>query len=206
MTSLATEGAVVKRASTSDTTQLSQTAEKLNHCVLKKTKSCRFFIEAKVCIHLVAHIMTKRRAENVLPPEVLHKRCFRSLSDNDKPFGGVNVIQNANPPTLLSVAGQRCRKRTSYREDSLDTDNLPRKVAANRSACKSRTFEDDDDAGRPVTRRSSRALQTESKKQTDEGNNITARDKVKFHTNYYKHLSANSWCVASGRIMCNDGR
>lgn len=137
--------------------------------------------------------MTKRRAENILPPEVLHKICFRSLSDKDKPVGGVNVIQNANPSTLLlSVSGKSCRKRPSYLEDSLDTVNLPRKVALNkvnsvlgdRKACKSRTFEDDDDdAGRPVTRRSSRALQTETKKQTDEGNNITAGEKVKFHTN-----------------------
>ncbi|XP_016322477.1 uncharacterized protein C9orf40 homolog [Sinocyclocheilus anshuiensis] len=131
--------------------------------------------------------MTKRRAENILPPEIPHKRCFRSLSDNDKPVGGVNVIQNAIPSSLLTLAGQRCRKRPSYREDSLDTDNLPRKVAANRvnsvladrNTCQSRTFEDG--AGRPVTRRSSRALQTHSNKQTDEENNITAGDKV-MHT------------------------
>lgn len=137
--------------------------------------------------------MTKRRAENVLPPEVLHKRCFRSLSDNDKPVGGVNVIQNAFPSSLLTLAGQRCRKRPSYLEDSLDADNLPRKVAANglnsvlavRNTCKSRTFEDG--AGRPGTRRSSRALQTQSNKQTEEGNSITTGDKVKFH-----HLRANS--------------
>lgn len=153
---------------------------------------------------LVAH-MTKRRAENILPPEIPHKRCFRSLSDNDKPVGGVNVIQNAIPFSLLTLAGQRCRKRPSYLEDSLDTDNLPRKVAANRvnseltdrNTCKSRTFEDD--AGRPVTRRSSRALQTQSNKQTDEENNITAGHKVKFHTKKYKHLSAkfklSCYCV-----------
>ncbi|XP_050965505.1 uncharacterized protein wu:fa19b12 [Labeo rohita] len=130
--------------------------------------------------------MTKRRAENVLPPEIPHKRCFRSLSDNDKPVGGANLIQNANPSALLSVAGQRCRKRSSYVEDSLDTDNRPRKVAANKvnsaladkNTCKSRTFQDD--AGRPVTRRSSRMLQTQNK-QTDEENNITAGDKV-MHT------------------------
>lgn len=129
--------------------------------------------------------MTKRRAENILPPEIPHKRCFRSLSDNDKPYGGVNVIQNAIPFSLLTLAEQRCRKRPSYLEDSLDTDNLPRKVAANRvnselaDTCKSRTF--DDGAGRPVTRRSSRALQTQSNKQTNEENNITAGDKV-MHT------------------------
>ncbi|KAL1274093.1 hypothetical protein QQF64_026907 [Cirrhinus molitorella] len=130
--------------------------------------------------------MTKRRAENVLPPEIPHKRCLRSLSDSDKPVGGANVIQNANPSSLLSVTGQRCRKRPSYLEDSLDTDNRPIKVSAKRvnsvledkNTCKSRTFEDD--AGRPVTRRSSRTLQTQNK-QTDEENNVTAEDKV-MHT------------------------
>lgn len=133
--------------------------------------------------------MNKRRAENILPPEIPHKRCFRSLSDDDKPIGVVNVLQNAIPLSLLTLAGQRCRKRPSYLEDSLDTDNLPRKVAANRvdseladgNTCKSRTFEDGSD--RPVTRRSSRALQTQSNKQTDDENNSTAGDKVKFHTN-----------------------
>ncbi|XP_018954093.1 uncharacterized protein wu:fa19b12 [Cyprinus carpio] len=131
--------------------------------------------------------MTKRRAENILHPEITHKRCFRSLSDNDKPVGGVNVIQNVFPSSLLTLAGQRCRKRPSYLEDSLDADNLPRKVAANginfvlavRNTCKSRTLEDG--AGRPGTRRSSRALQTQSNKQTDEGNSITTGDKV-MHT------------------------
>ncbi len=149
--------------------------------------------------------MNKRRAENILLPEIPHKRCFRSLSDDDdKPIGVVNVLQNAIPFSLLTLAGQRCRKRPSYLEDSLDTDNLPRKVAANRvdseladgNTCKSGTFEDGSGNVRPVTRRSSRALQTQSNKQTDEENNITAEDKVKFHTNKYKHLSANScYCV-----------
>lgn len=133
--------------------------------------------------------MNKRRAENILLPEIPHKRCFRSLSDDDKPIGVVNVLQNAIPFSLLTLAGQRCRKRPSYLEDSLDTDNLPRKVAANRvdseladgNTCKSGTFEDGSGNVRPVTRRSSRALQTQSNKQTDEENNITAEDKV-MHT------------------------
>ncbi|XP_059406919.1 uncharacterized protein wu:fa19b12 [Carassius carassius] len=128
--------------------------------------------------------MTKRGAENILNSEIPHKRCFRSLSDSDKQVGGVNLIQNAIPSSLLTLARPRCRKRPSYLEDSLDTDNLPRKLAANgvnsslagRSTCKSRTFEDG--AGRPVTRRSFRALQTQSNKQTDERTNSTAGDKV----------------------------
>lgn len=131
--------------------------------------------------------MTKRGAENILNSEIPHKICFRSLSDNDKQVGGVNLTQNAISSSLLTLAGPRCRKRPSYLEDSLDTDNLPRKQAANgvnsslegRSTCKSRTFEDG--AGRPVTRRSSRALQTQSNKQTDERTNSTAGDKV-MHT------------------------
>ncbi|XP_056313740.1 uncharacterized protein wu:fa19b12 [Danio aesculapii] len=127
--------------------------------------------------------MTKRTAENVLSPEVPHKRCFRSVSN--KPFGGVNVIQNAS---LLPLDEQRCRKRPSTVEDQLDRDNLPRKVAASRvntvtvekNTCQSRTFEDDDDDddGRPVTRRPSRALQPESNKQPDEQNKHSAGDKV----------------------------
>lgn len=130
--------------------------------------------------------MTKRTAENVLAPEVPHKRCFRSVSN--KPVGGENVIQNAS---LLTLDEQRCRKRPNSVEDQLDTDNLPRKVAAGRvnsvldekNTCQSRTFEDDDDDGDAVTRRSSRALQTESNKQPDEQNKHTAGDKVNFHTN-----------------------
>ncbi|XP_043094838.1 uncharacterized protein wu:fa19b12 [Puntigrus tetrazona] len=133
--------------------------------------------------------MTKRRAENALHPDIPHKRCFRSLSDNDKPVGGVNVIQNATPSSLLTKTEQRYRKRPSYVEDSLDAHNLPRKVPANGfnsvladgTACESRTFEDDDDAGRPVTRRSSRALQTQSDKQAGEENNIAKGDKA-MHT------------------------
>lgn len=125
--------------------------------------------------------MTKRTAENVLAPEVPHKRCFRSVSN--KPVGGENVIQNAS---LLTLDEQRCRKRPNSVEDQLDTDNLPRKVAAGRvnsvldekNTCQSRTFEDDDDDGDAVTRRSSRALQTESNKQPDEQNKHTAGDKV----------------------------
>lgn len=132
--------------------------------------------------------MTKRRAENILPPEILSKRSFRSLFNIDKPVAGVNVIQNANPSSLLSFSGQRCRKRPKFLDDPLDTINLPRKVSANRvdsvladkNTCKPRTFED---AGRSaVTRRSSCALQNESNKQPEEENNLTAGDKVKFHT------------------------
>lgn len=125
--------------------------------------------------------MTKRTAENVLSPEVPHKRCFRSVSN--KPVGGVNVTQNAS---LLTSDEQRCRKRPNSVEDQLDTDNLPRKLAASRAnsvlaeqnISQSRTFEDDDDAGRPATRRSSRALQPESSKHPDEQNKHTTGDKV----------------------------
>lgn len=132
--------------------------------------------------------MTKRTAENILPPEIPCKRSFRSLFNIDKPVAGVNVIQNANPSLLLSFSGQRCRKRPKFLDDPLDTINLPRKVSANgvdsvladKDTCKPRTFED---AGRSaVTRRSSCALQTESNKQPEEENNLTAGDKVKFHT------------------------
>ncbi|KAK9974867.1 hypothetical protein ABG768_022935 [Culter alburnus] len=130
--------------------------------------------------------MTKRRAENILPSEIPIKRSFRSLYNIDKPVVGVNVVQSAKPSSLLSFVGQHCRKRPKYFEDPLDTDNLPRKVAANRvdsvlvdkNTCKSRTFED---AGRPVTRRSSCARQMESNKQPEEENNLTAGDKV-MHT------------------------
>ncbi|KAK7164399.1 hypothetical protein R3I94_002949 [Phoxinus phoxinus] len=130
--------------------------------------------------------MTKRRAESILPPEIPSKRSFCSLFNIDKPVAGVNVILNANPPSLLSFSGQRCRKRPKFLDDPLDTINLPRKVAANRvdsvladNTCKPRSFED---AGRSaVTRRSSCALQTESNKQPDEENNLTAGDKA-MHT------------------------
>ncbi|CAM4543354.1 hypothetical protein PO909_026201 [Leuciscus waleckii] len=131
--------------------------------------------------------MTKRRAENILPPEIPSKRSFRSLFNIDKPVAGVNVIQNANPSSLLSFSGQRCRKRPKFLDEPLDTINLPRKVSANRvdsvladkNTCKPRTFED---AGRSaVTRRSSCALQTESNKQPEEEDNLTAGDKA-MHT------------------------
>ncbi|XP_067296309.1 uncharacterized protein wu:fa19b12 [Pseudorasbora parva] len=129
--------------------------------------------------------MTKRRAENILPPEIPSKRSFRSL---DIHVVGENVIQNDNfnPSSLLSFAGQRCRKRPKYLEDPLNTDKIRRKGAANRidsvladkNTCKSRTFED---AGRPVTLRASCEHQTESNKQHDEEINLTARDRV-MHT------------------------
>lgn len=133
--------------------------------------------------------MTKRRAENILPPEIPSKRSFRSLFNIDKPVVGVNVIQNTNPSSLLSFSGQRCRKRPKFLDDPLDTINLPRKVAANRvdsvladkNTCKPRTFEDAGKVRSAVTRRSSCALQTESNKQPEEENNLTAGDKA-MHT------------------------
>lgn len=151
--------------------------------------------------------MTKRRAENILPPEIPIKRSFRSLSNVDKPVVCVNVIQNAKP-----FVGQQCRKRPKCLEDPLDTDNQPRKVSANRvvsdkNTCKSRTFEDA--TGRPVTRRSSCALQMESNKKPDEENNLTAGDKVNFYTTQVQAPESKVimiLCVASRWTLCNDGR
>ncbi|XP_051524533.1 uncharacterized protein wu:fa19b12 [Myxocyprinus asiaticus] len=128
--------------------------------------------------------MTKRRAENILPPEIPHKVCFRSLSSIDNAVGGVNMVRNANA-SFLSFIGQRSRKRPHFTEDqdSLDTDNLPRKVPANtvntvladENTSKSRTFEH---PGRAVARQSLCALDVESNKKPEEKNKHTAVDKV----------------------------
>lgn len=128
--------------------------------------------------------MTKRRAENKLPPDIIpHKRCLRSLSNiDDKPVGGeVTTVQSGNPPQLPSNLGQRCRKRPNYNEDSPNTDDMPKKIPANRAnpmlgdknTCKSRKFED---AGKPVARPPSHALEVESKKEKEDKN--TTGDKV----------------------------
>ncbi|XP_057207157.1 uncharacterized protein C9orf40 homolog isoform X2 [Triplophysa rosa] len=97
--------------------------------------------------------MTKRRAENVLPPEIPPKRCLRSLSNIDDKPGGVTMVQN---------------------------DDLPRKVPANgvnsalgdKNTCKSRKFED---AGKPV------APEDEPNKKPNGQNAVHAGDKV-MHT------------------------
>lgn len=130
--------------------------------------------------------MTKRRAEVVLPPEIPHKRSLRSLSNiDDKAVGLETMVQNGNLSPLLSYTcvGQRCRKRPNYNEESRITDDLPRKLHANRvnsalgdeNKCQSRKFED---AGKPV------ALEDESNKKQ---NAVNAGDKV-MHTD--EELSA----------------
>lgn len=125
--------------------------------------------------------MTKRRAEHVLPPEIPHKRCLRALSNiDDKPGGEATVVQNGNPLALLSCVGQRCRKRPNYNEDSHITDDLARKMHANKvssasghkNTCKSRKF---DDAGKHV------ALEDEPNKKRNEQNSVNTGDKVKFY-------------------------
>ncbi|XP_051959356.1 serine/threonine-protein phosphatase 4 regulatory subunit 1 [Xyrauchen texanus] len=128
--------------------------------------------------------MTKRRAENILPPEIPHKVCFHSLSIIDNAVGGVDMVRNANA-SFVSFVGQRSRKRPNFTEDqdSPDTDNLPRKVPANivnavmadKNTSKSRNFEH---PGRAVARQSSRTLEFEANKKPEENNKHTAVDKV----------------------------
>lgn len=108
----------------------------------------------------------------MLPPEIPHKRCLRSLA-----VEGVTVVGNGNLSALLSCVGQR--KRPKYYEDSRITEDLPSKVPANRGnsalgcKCKSRTFED---AGKPVAMEDN----VKSNKRPNEHNAVNARDKVKF--------------------------
>ncbi|TRY81911.1 hypothetical protein DNTS_013378 [Danionella cerebrum] len=91
--------------------------------------------------------MTKRRAENTLSPDIPPKRCFVSLPDTDKAVGGVHLIHNAKQP--VASTGHRCRKRPNSPDCSIETDNLPRKVATrydlkeeHTNTLPSRTFED----------------------------------------------------------------
>ncbi|XP_056602575.1 uncharacterized protein wu:fa19b12 isoform X1 [Triplophysa dalaica] len=128
--------------------------------------------------------MTKRRAENALPPEIATKRCLRSLFNIDDKPGGVTMVQNGNVSVdllpLLSCVGQRCRKRPNYNEDSHITGDLPRKAPANRvnsalgekNTWKSRKVED---AGKPV------APEDEPNKKPNGQNAVPAGDKV-MHT------------------------
>lgn len=91
------------------------------------------------------------------------------------------MVQNGNVSVdmlpLLSCAGHRCRKRPSYNEDSHITDDLARKIPANRvtsalgdkNTWKSRKFED---AAKPV------APEDEPNKKPNGQNAVPAGDKV----------------------------
>ncbi|XP_056602576.1 uncharacterized protein C9orf40 homolog isoform X2 [Triplophysa dalaica] len=97
--------------------------------------------------------MTKRRAENALPPEIATKRCLRSLFNIDDKPGGVTMVQNGDLP----------RKAPANRVNS---------ALGEKNTWKSRKVED---AGKPV------APEDEPNKKPNGQNAVPAGDKV-MHT------------------------
>lgn len=61
--------------------------------------------------------MAKRRAEDILLPDLPSKRCFRSLCSVDLQLESMAPAGDMSPPSLLALLGSRGRKRPYYFEE-----------------------------------------------------------------------------------------
>lgn len=66
--------------------------------------------------------MTKRRAEGGIYHDSPHKRlCFQSLCNNDTALRSLQIVEDADAPSLLSFLTSHCRKR-NYLDDAETTE------------------------------------------------------------------------------------